>query len=191
MISYLSGKIKSKDLKSLCINVGGIGYRVYTTLRILDKAVLGQEIELYTYLNVREDALELYGFENTEELELFTKLISVSGIGPKSALGVFTIAKAMEIKQAIANGDPALLTRVSGIGKKTADRIIVELRNKIGEIKITGKEYGNLAPSDADAIDALVGLGYSSSQAVEALRQAEEGTVEDRLRQALKILGKK
>ncbi|MBU4331857.1 Holliday junction branch migration protein RuvA [Candidatus Parcubacteria bacterium] len=191
MISYLSGKIQSKDLKSLCVNVGGIGYRVYATLRILDKTVIGQEVELYTHLNVREDALELYGFENIEELELFTKLISVSGIGPKSALGVFTIAKAMEIKQAIANGDPALLTRVSGIGKKTADRIIVELRNKIGEIKISGQEYGNLAPSDADAIDALIGLGYSRQQAVESLRQSGEGSVEDRLRQALKILGKK
>lgn len=191
MISYLSGKIQSKDLKSLTVNVGGIGYRVYTTLRILDKVNVGQEVEFYVHLHVREDALELYGFETAEELELFTKLLSVSGIGPKSALGVFTIAKAAEIKQAIANGDPALLTRVSGIGKKTADRIIVELQGKIGELKATSQGPGLLVPSDVDAIDALIGLGYSRSQAVEALRQAGEGTVEERLKQALKILGKK
>lgn len=190
MISYLAGTIQSKDLKSICINVGGVGYRVYTTLRVLDKFNIGQEVEFHVHLHVREDALELYGFETTEELEFFIKLISVSGIGPKSALAVFSIASVHEIKQAIANGDAQILTRVSGIGTKIAERIIVELRNKIGELK-TNIPGQTLQIGDADAIEALIGLGYSRQQAVEALRQAGEGTVEERLKQALKILGKK
>lgn len=190
MISYLSGTIQQKDLKSLIVNVNGVGYQVHSLPRLLDRAVVGQTIELYTHLNVREDALELYGFSTTEELEFFQKLISVSGIGPKSALGVFSIASVREIKQAIANGDAQILTRVSGIGTKTAERIIVELRDKIGEIKssITGQD---LQIGDADAVDALIGLGYSRQQAVESLRQVKGETVEERLKEALKILGRK
>ena len=190
MIAYLSGKIQSKDLKSLIINVNGVGYQVHTTPPILVQVKLGEQIELYTYLHVREDALELYGFENTEDLDFFTKLISVSGIGPKSALGVFVIAKVSEIKQAIINQDADILTRVSGIGKKTAERIIVDLRGKIEESGIGAKDRG-LQTGDADAVDALVGLGYSHQQAIQALRQAGEGKVEERLKQALKILGQK
>ncbi len=190
MISYLQGTIQQKDLKSLIINVGGIGYQVHTIPRVLEKARLGSQIELHTYLYVREDALDLYGFENPEELELFIKLISVSGIGPKSGLGVFSIASVQEIKQAIANGDAQILTRVSGIGTKTAERIIVELRNKIGELK-SSTAGQDLQIGDADAVDALVGLGYSRQQAVEALRQVKGETVEERLKQALKILGRK
>lgn len=190
MISYLAGTIQSKNLKSLIINVNGVGYQVHTIPRILERAVIGQTVELYTHLYVREDALDLYGFETTEELEFFIKLISVSGIGPKSALAVFSIASVHEIKQAIANGDAQILTRVSGIGTKTAERIIVELRNKIGELK-TNIPGQTLQIGDADAIEALIGLGYSRQQAVEALRQVKGESVEARLKEALKILGKK
>ncbi|NQU77073.1 Holliday junction branch migration protein RuvA [Candidatus Falkowbacteria bacterium] len=187
MISYLKGTIQSKDLKSLILNVSGVGYQVHTTPSFLEKSVQGQEIELYTHLHVREDCQELYGFQKKEELEFFTKLISVSGIGPKSALGVFALAKVAEIKQAIANGDIAFLTRLSGIGKKTAERVVVDLR---GKIDLTDPAPG-LTGSNSDAVEALTGLGYSHSQAIEALRQSTAETVEDRLKQALKILGKK
>ena len=187
MIAYLKGTIQSKDLKSLIINVNNIGYQVYATPNCLEKATQGQEIELYTHLHIREDCQELYGFENKEELEFFTKLISVSGIGPKSALGVFALAKVQEIKQAIANGDIAFLTRLSGIGKKTAERVVVDLR---GKIDLTDSTPG-LKGSDTDAVEALTGLGYSHQQAIQALRQTTAQTVEDRLKQALKILGKK
>lgn len=187
MISYLSGKIQSKDLKSLILNTGGVGYQVFITPNLIEKAVEGSDIELYTHLHVREDCQELYGFETKEELEFFIKLISVSGIGPKSALGVFAIAKVQELKQAIANGDIAFLTRVSGIGKKTAERVIIDLR---GKIDLTESAPG-LTPSDTDALEALTGLGYSHQQAIEALRQVTADSVEDRLKQALKILGQK
>lgn len=188
MISYLSGKIQHKDLKSLTINVGGVGYQVHTTLNILEKSQPDTEIELHIHTHVREDSLELYGFETREELNFFEKLISISGIGPKSGLGVFVVAKVSELKQAIVNNDADILTKVSGIGQKTAERIVIELRNKITDLQ---GPAGNLQSGDADALDALLGLGYSRQQAVEALRQAKGETVEERLKQALKILGQK
>jgi len=187
MIAYLKGKIQSKDLKSLTLNVNNVGYQVYTTPNFLEKAIQDSEVELYTHLHIREDCQELYGFEKKEELEFFAKLISVSGIGPKSALGVFALAKVSEIKQAIANGDIAFLTRMSGIGKKTAERVVIDLR---GKIDLTDSTPG-LSGSNADAVEALTGLGYSHQQAIEALRQTTGENVEDRLKQALKILGRK
>lgn len=190
MISYLKGKIQSKNLKSITINVNGVGYKVYTVLLVLEKAKINEQIELYIHTHVREDTLDLYGFENPEELDFFTKLISVSGIGPRSALGVFAVAKVSEIKQAIINNNADILTKVSGIGKKTAERIVIELRGKISEVQIGAKDSG-LQNSDIDVIDALVGLGYSNQQAAESLRQVEGEGVEERLKQALKILGKK
>lgn len=191
MISHLYGKILYKDQNSFIIDVNNIGYRVFVVQRILEKAKPDQEIKLYTYLYVREDALNLYGFEEEEELELFIQLLSVSGIGPKTALGIFSIANAGEIKKAIKDGDAEILTKVSGIGKKGAERIIIELRNKIKNLKDEVPGQG-LQNKDSETIEALISLGYSRQQAVEALRQVPTiaKSTEERIRQTLKIIGK-
>lgn len=191
MIGYLRGKIRYKHEKYLIIDVAGVGYQVFITGQTLEKIGEQEEVEVYTYLYIREDSEELYGFLSLEEKDFFEQLISVSGVGPKGALGVLAIANIDTIKKAIIHGDPTVLTKVSGIGKKTAERIVVELKNKIDvgsidETKITASEIG-----DNSAIDALVGLGYSASEAREALKEVDKEIqdVEQRIKAALRILG--
>ena len=153
------------------------------------------EVEFFTYLNVREDALTLYGFTNYQELELFEHLISISGIGPKAGLGILSLADPETIKVAIAKGDSSILTRVSGIGKKTAERVVLELRNKFSSLQSDEvlQEKSKEINDHADVIEALVGLGYSSSEAKKALVNvsAEIKDVSERIKMALKELGKR
>ncbi|MCK4891407.1 MAG: Holliday junction branch migration protein RuvA, partial [Candidatus Pacebacteria bacterium] len=155
---------------------------------------IGQEVELFTYLNVREDALALYGFLEYKELELFEHLISISGIGPKAGMGILSLADPETIKIAIAKGDSSILTKVSGIGKKTAERVILELRNKfsisdIENIEDKTKEIGDYS----DTVEALVSLGYSSVEAKKALSNIspEIKDISERIKIALKELGRK
>lgn len=188
MISYLRGKIRHKNEKYIILDVNGVGYQVFVPFLILEKMKEGGEAELFTSLCVRQETMELYGFSNLRELEFFQQLVAISGVGPKSALGVLSVGKLEDIKGAIVSESPNLLMRVSGIGKKTAERIIVELKSKIakeGDYGMAGKEG---AGSDADIIDALIGLGYSAAQAREAVRQVPKETeeTEERLREALK-----
>ena len=191
MIGYLRGKIRYKHEKYLIIDVAGVGYQVFITGQTMEKIGEKEEIELYTYLYIREDSEELYGFLTLEEKEFFEQLISISGVGPKGALGALAIANIDTIKKAIIHGDPSVLIKVSGIGKKTAERIVVELKNKIDiatidEAKVSAGEIG-----DNSAIDALVGLGYSASEARLALKEVDKEIqdVEERIKQALKIIG--
>lgn len=191
MISYLKGKIKHKGNGFVILEVNNIGYQVFILPRLYDEVKLNQEVEFYTHQQVREDALNLYGFMSLAELELFELLLSISGIGPRSALAVMSIASVADIKNSIGRGDPALLTKVSGIGRKTAERVILELREKISKLGGDGQiDKGQLGSSDE--IDALMALGYSLSQAREALNGVD-GKIKDsgeRIRQALKRLGK-
>ena len=192
MISYLKGKIRNKGNGFVILEVNNIGYQVFLAPLLYADLNLNQEMEFYTYQQVREDALNLYGFKNMEDLELFELLLSISGIGPKSALGVMSIATVADIKESIFRGDPALLTKVSGIGRKTAERVVLELKEKIGKLVIDdGKSYANNLGS-SDEIDALMALGYSLSQAREALNGVGATTKDsgERIRQALKMLGK-
>jgi Holliday junction DNA helicase RuvA len=148
---------------------------------------------MYTHQYVREDALDLFGFRNLEELEMFEMLLSISGVGPKSALGVLSISSVDQIKDSISRGDPALLTKVSGIGRKTAERIVLELREKVSAIEnIKRLETGGKGDARADEIDALMALGYSLQNAREALRlvDPELNDSGDRIREALKGLGR-
>lgn len=172
----------------MILEVGDIGYQVFISPILLSEVRIGQGLELYTKQHVKEDGIELYGFQAPEELELFNALDSVSGVGPKSALGIISIANVAEIKQAISRGDPSVLTRVSGIGKKTAERIILELREKIAD------EVGVMAaaPGDSEIIEALVSLGYKASQARQAARQmpASAKTVSEKIKAALQLLGR-
>ncbi|MFH1255222.1 MAG: Holliday junction branch migration protein RuvA [bacterium] len=191
MISYLKGKIKHKGNGFTVLDVNDVGYKIFVLPLFYGDLSVGQEIEFYTYQQVREDALNLYGFKNMEDLELFELLLSVSGIGPKSALGVMSAANADDIKESIYIGDPALLTKVAGIGRKTAERVVLELREKIGKLggseKFAAGKFGS-----SDEIDALMALGYSLGQAREALKGvgAEIQDSGERIRSALKALGR-
>ena len=193
MISLLEGTIELKTEKFAVITVGGIGYKVFSNTEILGKlSERGGQVKMWTHQHVREDALELYGFLHFAELELFETLISISGIGPRGALGVLGIAPVDTLKRAIASGDTSYLTRVSGIGKKTAEKIVLELKDKM-----LGKGVSSLnAPElkeEADAMDALVQLGYSQREARDALQIVSKEIVgaEKRVRAALTQLGRK
>jgi len=191
MISYLKGKIIRLTEKSVVININGIGYEVACPVLFLEKQKAGQEVELFVHLHVREDAMELYGFPKQEELDFFKKLISVTGIGPKSALGIMSLAPVNELQKGIIQEDVALLTKVSGIGQKIAERLILELKNKF-EPSSADLLSGRSGSDDSQAIDGLIGLGYSVREAREAIREVDPKIIspKDRLKAALKLLGK-
>lgn len=177
------------------MDVHDVGYQVYVLPQLLEKAKTDSETELYTYQHVTENKVELFGFNKISELEFFEQLIQISGIGPKSALGIMNQASVEDIKRAIIHGDSSMLTRVSGIGKKTAERIILELKNKIDISDKDNKEFllESGFQEDADAIDGLVSLGYSLREAREAIKHIprEAKTVEEKVKASLKILGRK
>jgi Holliday junction DNA helicase RuvA len=147
-------------------------------------------IDIFVHTYVREDTLALYGFLTLEEKEMFELLISISGIGPKASMGILSIATPKTIRTAILNEDPSILTKVSGIGKKTAERVILELKNKVADMTVGEKEE---AVIDSDAIEAMVGMGYSVAEARDALKMVpvDVKDVGARIKQALKNLGKK
>lgn len=190
MIAQLEGKIARVKGNSVIVTVGGVGYQVFVTTYSLGKLAGLSEALLYTYTQVREDVLALYGFLDETELTMFELLISVSGIGPKAALSLLSIADPKTIRTAIVNKDPNILTRVSGVGKKTAEKIIVELQNKVEAVDI---EEQGAALAGQEAIEALTAMGYSISEARDALKlvPADVKDVGARLRQALKNLAKK
>ncbi|MCK4918877.1 MAG: Holliday junction branch migration protein RuvA [Candidatus Pacebacteria bacterium] len=192
MIAYLKGKIIFKNENFIILLSGDIGYKVFM-LSCQDK--IDDEVEFFTYLNVKEDALTLYGFSSYNELELFEHLISISGIGPKAGLGILSLADPETVKVAIAKGDSSILTRVSGIGKKTAERVVLELRNKFSSLDGDDvlQEKSKEINDHTDVIEALISLGYSAQQAKKALANipSEIKDVSERIKMALKEIGKK
>ncbi|MFH1668267.1 MAG: Holliday junction branch migration protein RuvA [Candidatus Komeilibacteria bacterium] len=168
MISYIKGTTKYKTDKYIILENNQIGYQISVPEILLAGLKEGAEIELYTHQYVKEDALDLYGFASMEELNFFQHLISISGVGPKSGLAVLSIAKISDIQQAILKGDPTLLKKVSGIGTKTAERIVVELKNKVGAM--SGAELST-SNSDLEIIDALEALGYRMPEIRTAIRE--------------------
>lgn len=190
MIGTLKGTVQYKDLHSLIIEVSGVGYKVAVTTDTALDALPGQDILLWTFLSVRETALDLYGFKDKENLEVFELLITISGIGPKTALGILNVASIDMLKQAVAEDDISYLTRVSGIGKKNAEKIVLELRDKL---VTTGIEKGLNLRAEGDALEALVSLGYSERDAREALKKIpkEVENTSERVKQALKLLSTK
>ena len=189
MISVLNGEIKYVGEDNLEILSGSIGYKVFCPQKTLGDYSVGQSAEIFTYLHVRENALELYGFKTRKERDFFEILISISGIGPKGALGILQAAPIDLLKKAIASGDTTVLTRVSGIGEKTAQRIIIELKGKLKDI--VGEDGGDLREG-GDVIEALTGLGYTRAQAQQAFGKVPENIEggENKEKEALKILGK-
>lgn len=188
MIAYLKGSIVECAPQSIILDVHDVGYRVSVTSAVLHTAVAGQERSFYVHTHQRDDALELYGFTTHQELSLFEKLLSVSGVGPKTALAALGCATPEGIIDAIARGDASLLRAVAGIGAKTAERIVVELKNSLAREGSGVVSMGG----DADLVDALLGLGYAGRDAERALRSipVECTDMSDRLKAALKYLGR-
>lgn len=190
MIGHLEGTVRAVSVGRAIVSVSGVGYKVFATKDALAKFAVGSTASLWTYLAVREQALDLYGFSSEDEMRFFELLLSVPSIGPKSALAILDIATVETLRSAIARGNAAYLTNVSGIGKKTAEKIVVELKDKVG-LSAAGEE--GAMQGDEEALAAMRALGYSPQEARDALRKVpnefERGT--DRLREALKILGGK
>ena len=188
MIASLNGKLESLGGDGAVINVGGIGFQVYmptSTLSTLGK--IGEEVKLHTYLHLREDNAALYGFASTDELGLFQNLISVSGLGPKLALAMLSAMNIERLTMAIATSSVDLLIEVPGIGKKMANRLILELKEKIGAGWITTPAV-QLAEENAEVLAALTSLGYSVSEAtrsVASLPADSKSSLEDKVKLAL------
>ncbi|KKS04597.1 MAG: Holliday junction ATP-dependent DNA helicase RuvA [Candidatus Nomurabacteria bacterium GW2011_GWA2_41_25] len=199
MIGSIKGKIVLRTEKFLIVETNGVGYKINVSSDVFSKAKK-TEIMLWIHTHVREDMLDLYGFLNREELEFFEMLINVSGIGPKGALAILGITSIETLKKAIGTGDTGYLTKISGIGKKTAEKIVIELRDKIAE-KMKDEKGGISLQGELDALEALKSLGYSQNEAREALKKislghGRTGEVPDtntnaKIREALKILSGK
>lgn len=185
MISALTGKIVGHDERSVAVDVQGVTFQLFAVARAIEAWPLNSTQTIATYLHVREDALELFGFADQRERHLFERLLTVSGVGPRLALAVLSAGSVHDLEAAIDRGDPSLLMKVSGVGTKTAQRIVLDLRGKLVDAS-----DGDTALSAT--IDALVHLGYSAREAREAARQTSaELRVEDRVRAALQRLGRK
>lgn len=188
MISHLHGEILQRGEDYVVVDVHGVGFRVRVPASTLENLGMpGAAADLYTHLQVREDDLSLYGFATEEELALFQLLLTVSGIGPKAALGILSAAPPLTIRAAIAQGNLNTLTGIPGIGKKTAERIVLELK---GKVRVREEEMAEISPLDQEVIAVLVNLGYSAAEAQRAARSvpASEKLVEDRVRSALRYL---
>src|SRR3989344_1583358 len=193
MISYLEGTIIFKGDRFAVVSAGGVGYKVHLAPETL-RSIAGTEsaIKLWTHLHVRETDMELYGFPAYAEMQFFEVLIGISGIGPKSALGILGIAPLDMLKRAIAAGETNYLTKVSGIGKRMAEKIIVELKDKLGGANMPEGMRTELA-ADADVLDALIAMGYSQREAREAVSRIPVGVsgTKERLGETLRLLGKR
>jgi Holliday junction DNA helicase RuvA len=191
MISYLEGVIFEKNPDSLIIMVGGIGLKVFVTQSCLIRVEPGQKISLRTHLVVREDLLALYGFETQEDVRYFSLLMGVSGIGPRLALGILSSAGVDTIRRSVVQEQPDFLSRVPGVGKKTAQKIILYLQGKISGSG-DGTDYSEFQAADFEVVEALTALGYSIVQAqaaVQALPKDTPNSIEEKLRVALQSLG--
>lgn len=199
MIGYLKGVISHIFVNSCFIDVHGVGYRTYAPASTLDTLCVGQEAMLYTYMSVREDAIVLYGFATQDEYDLFMLLIGVNGVGPKVALGILSAGTADSFRLAVHQKDIKGLTKMPGIGKKTAERIVLELQDKIGPVASEDAgtaDLGNSAApglSDilAETLAALTSLGYSEQEVLPVAESHLAGctTVEQLLKETLKALG--
>lgn len=187
MIAQISGMVVERGSRFALIDVQGIGYKIWATDETLRQLKIGNEAKLRTHHAVREDSEDLFGFLTQDDLTLFNLLLGVPGIGPKTALNILNVATPETLRRSITSGETAYLTKISGIGRKTAEKIVLELKEKLGK-----EEDATGLKEEVDALEALKSLGYSHSEAREALRQVEKKTTgtSDRIKAALKLLGK-
>ncbi|MEK7117314.1 MAG: Holliday junction branch migration protein RuvA [Patescibacteria group bacterium] len=189
MIGQIRGKIIHLSLTRATVEVGGLGYVVNSTPSFLEKMHIGNEAKFWTHMAVRENDISLYGFGSEEELKMFESLLSVSGIGPKSALGILGVAGLETLTNAIVTGNTSMLTKIGGVGKKTADKIVLELSGKVA----SSKNMSEAMKDDLDVFEALKTLGYRENEIKETLKEMpkEITGANDKIKQALKMLGKK
>ena len=191
MYYYIEGTVTYKSFDFLVVDAGGVGYKIGMADSSISKVSVGEKRRIFTYLNVREDAMDIYGFLTEEELNLFRLLISVSGIGPKVGLGILSAISPSEFALAVVTGNVKVITKAPGVGPKVAQRIILELKDKMkkAEIAEMPEDYGAFTDSSDEAVSALMVLGYSASEAKSVLSKVDAGlSVEDTVKQALKLL---
>ena len=197
MIASVEGTVAAVAADSLVVEAGGIGYRIYTSPAVLASAEPGRRLKLHTHHLVREDAQALYGFRSVDELGFFGLLLTVTGVGPKVALAILGSRPVAELQLAILAGDEAVLTSISGVGKRLAGRIILELKEKVAAAGtaaagVGGAPRGAGGPTESDVVAALQALGYTPAEAREAARAAAPAapgaTLEDRVKAALRAI---
>lgn len=191
MIGFLRGEVFFRENNFIILDVKGVGYKVLAASDVLAKASKGVLLELFIYTHVREDNIALFGFLESLDLKLFENLISVSGIGPKTAMNIFSVGTRKQITNAVIQGDVEFFTSVPRLGRKNAQKIIIELKNKFGgdgEIDLLGEN----SKDNKEIISALESFGFSKKEAIESIKAiSDKGkTVEDKIRLALKYLGK-
>ena len=193
MIGHLEGTVKAVRKNYLILSTDYFGYKVFVTPQLSLTSEPGKKLSLFIHTHVREDQISLFGFTTLPELEFFELLLTVSGVGPKLALSVMSLSDLNMVKSGILNEDPNVFTKVSGIGRKTAERLIVELKGKITD-EFGGKEEGlrEISKVQADVLDVLLALGYSRSEARDALAGLPKnlGSSEEKIRDALRLLAK-
>ncbi len=188
MIARLRGAVIEKDLTRIVVDVGGVGYEVQMPLSDASELSLKGQADIYTYFQVREQSQELYGFLTSTSKALFELLITVQGVGPKAALAILSIGQFENVRSAIARSDSKYIQQANGVGKKTAERVCVDLSDKVGIPSILGNEpiQTELDTSD-EAVEALISLGYTVTDAVQALSQVDADlSTSERIREALK-----
>ena len=200
MIAYLRGRVLTTTLETVILDVNGVGYEAYCTGSVFRKLTVGAVTEIYTYLQVKEDGVTLFGFDTVQEKELFLKLISVSGVGPKLGISILASLTADEFAIAVATADTKRLSKVKGLGKKTAEKIVLELHGKISAAEVISASGDSLsaavessAPArlsaqDEEAVSALMGLGFTRAESTQAVKRAHENgatTVEEIIMKAL------
>ena len=190
MIAFLTGRIAAKSAGQALLDVGGVGYRLLmSTSSLADMPAVGDEATVHTYLHVREEELTLYGFTSEDERDVFERLIAISGVGPKVALAVLSSLRPDVLRTAIARDDVALLSTVPGIGKKTAQRLLIELKDALGAPDL-GPAKTAVGAASAEARDALLAMGFTTAEISMALRDAPDSvSAEVLLKGALKALG--
>ena len=192
MISHIKGVVEEKfGINGLIVDVNGVGYELMVPALDFENVNLGEEKKYYTYHQVRENAEELYGFSSLVAKKLFELLISVQGVGPKAGIAIMSLAEAEEVRNAIANGDASFVSKASGVGKKSAERVIVDLKDKVGIPSRYGatevKGVGMVDGEPDEALDALMALGFTLKEATVALAEVDKNlVVEERVRLALK-----
>lgn len=194
MIISLKGKVSSTDIRGnhtfVVLDVAGVGYKIFVSPSELPDFRVGEERLVWTHMAVRETSQELFGFLQREYLDFFELLISISGIGPKGALAILAVAPLETLKRAISSGDTTYMTKVSGIGKKTAEKVVLELKDKLANL---GESSDESLKGDVDVLEALKALGYSHSEARDAVKNISDEVVgvNERIKAALKNIGEK
>ena len=200
MIAFLRGRVLTTTAETVILDVNGVGYEAYCTGSVFRKITVGAVAELYTYLQVKEDGITLFGFDTPKEKELFLKLISVSGVGPKLGISILATLSADDFAFAIATADVKRLSAVKGLGKKTAEKIVLELHGKISAAEVLGASGDDFTPTaqqtapvklsamDEEAVAALMGLGFTRAESTQAVKKARDlgaTTVEEVIMKAL------